>query len=225
MGHPYHTRAPASVFVHFPPIIRYLLYKHLYFQSLHYFSIVTFGRPTSLFWPTATHVTLGWSTTYHPPLLASSISSKYPIGHLPLLSIFVHLVPPLAQLIPGLVSPLTLDLVERLRPLFLSHILQPRVVLSLPTYWLRPCTSATSSPHLVDFTKPLSSGSRVPLLFDISTSFPKGRQYLDSHYPPNERSRTAQGETQFLPVVVDPHNIRRQHIFMLRWVLLCDYCS
>jgi hypothetical protein len=35
----------------------------------------------------------------------------------------------------------------------------------------------------------------------------------------------AQGETPFLPDVVDPHNIRRQHFLMLRWVLLCDYCS
>jgi hypothetical protein len=35
----------------------------------------------------------------------------------------------------------------------------------------------------------------------------------------------AQGETPLLPDVVDPHNIRRQHFLMLRWVLLCDYCS
>jgi hypothetical protein len=34
-----------------------------------------------------------------------------------------------------------------------------------------------------------------------------------------------QGETPLLPVVVDPHNIRCQHFLMLRWVLLCDYCS
>jgi hypothetical protein len=27
------------------------------------------------------------------------------------------------------------------------------------------------------------------------------------------------------PAVVGPHNIRRQHFRMLRWVLLCDYCS
>jgi hypothetical protein len=67
------------------------------------------------------------------PCPTSSISSEYPTGHLPLPSEFVHLVPPLAQLIPGLVVPLTLDLVERLRPLFISYILQPRAVLSLPT--------------------------------------------------------------------------------------------
>jgi hypothetical protein len=56
-------------------------------------------------------------------------------------------------------------------------------------------------------------------------NFPKGRQYLDSHFPFNERSRMAQGETPLLPDVIDPHNIRRQHFLMLRWVLLCDYCS
>jgi hypothetical protein len=34
----------------------------------------------------------------------------------------------------------------------------------------------------------------------------------------------AQGETPLLPTVIGPHNIRRQHFFMLWWVLLCDYC-
>jgi hypothetical protein len=56
-------------------------------------------------------------------------------------------------------------------------------------------------------------------------TFPEGRQYLDSHLPFNETSRTTQGETPLLPVVIDPHNIRRQHFLMLQWVLLCDYCS
>jgi hypothetical protein len=87
----------------------------------------------AFFWPHATHVTLGWSITYHLPLPASSISSEYSTGQLPLPSEFVHLVPPLAQLSTGLVVPLTLDLVTRLRPLFLSYILQPRAVLSHPT--------------------------------------------------------------------------------------------
>jgi hypothetical protein len=86
-----------------------------------------------LFWPHATHVTLGWSIASHLPLPASSISSEYYPGHLPLPSEFVHLVPPLAQLITGLVVPLTLDLVTRLRPLIISYTLQPRAVLSLPT--------------------------------------------------------------------------------------------
>jgi hypothetical protein len=78
---------------------------------------------------------------------------------------------------------------------------------------------------MVDSTKPLASGSRVLLLSTSPHFFPKGRQYLDSHFPFNERSRTAQGDTPLLPDVVDPHNIRRQHFLMLRWVLLCDYCS
>jgi hypothetical protein len=77
---------------------------------------------------------LDWSSTYHLPLPTSSIPSEYPAGQLPLPSEFVHLVPPLAQLSPGLAVPLTLDLVTRLRPLFLSYILQPRAVLSHPTF-------------------------------------------------------------------------------------------
>jgi hypothetical protein len=84
------------------------------------------------FWPHTTHVTLGWSINYHLPFPTSSISSEYPTGHLTLSSEFVHFVPPLAQLITGLVVPLTLDLVTRLQPLFISYILQPRAVLSLP---------------------------------------------------------------------------------------------
>jgi hypothetical protein len=67
------------------------------------------------------------------PLSASSISSEYPTGQLPLPSKFVHLVPPLAQLSTSPVVPLTLDLVTRLWPLFSSYILQPREVLSHPT--------------------------------------------------------------------------------------------
>jgi hypothetical protein len=114
----------------FPQIIHYLLYKHLYFQSFPF--VVTVGDLLP-FWPYATHVTLGWSIVSHLPLPTSSISSEYSTGHLPLPSEFVHLVPPLAQLILGLGIPLTLDLVTRLRPLFISYILQPRAVLSLPT--------------------------------------------------------------------------------------------
>jgi hypothetical protein len=77
----------------------------------------------AFFWPHATHVTLGWSITYHSPLSASSISSENSPSRLPLPSEFFHLVPPLAQLSTGLVVPLTLDLVTRLRPLFFSYIL------------------------------------------------------------------------------------------------------
>jgi hypothetical protein len=117
----------------FPQIIRYLLYKTPLFLVITFSVFVTVGDLLP-FWPHATHVTLGWSITYHPPLPASSISSEYSTGHLPLPSEFVHLVLPLAQLITSLVIPLTLDLVTRLRPLFISYILQPRVVLSLTTF-------------------------------------------------------------------------------------------
>jgi hypothetical protein len=57
------------------------------------------SSPLATFFPffaNGTHVTLGWGTPYHLPLLTSSISSKYPTGHLPLPSEFVHFVPPLA---------------------------------------------------------------------------------------------------------------------------------
>jgi hypothetical protein len=104
------------------------------FVSSHYITFLSSHLTTFFsFWPNTTHVTLGWGTTYHPPLPTSSISSEYPTCHLTLPSEFVHLVPPLAQLIPCLVIPLTLDLIEWLRPLFISQILQPRAVLSLPT--------------------------------------------------------------------------------------------
>jgi hypothetical protein len=73
---------------------------------------------------------------------------------------------------------------------------------------------------------------RSPLLLGVASpfcrhqhTFLEGQQYLDSHLPFNERSRTTQGETPLLPDVVDPHNIHLQHFLMLRWVLLCDYCS
>jgi hypothetical protein len=76
---------------------------------------------------------LDWSSTYHLLLPTLSISSEHPAGQLTIPSEFVHLVPPLAQLSPGLVVPLTLDLVTWLQPLFLSYILQLRAVLSHPT--------------------------------------------------------------------------------------------
>jgi hypothetical protein len=115
----------------FPKFIHYLLYKRRLFPV--FTVIVTVGDLLS-FWPHATHVTLGWSITSHLPPPTSSISSEYYSGHLPLSSEFVHLVPPLAQLIPDLVVPLTLDLVTRLRPRLLSCTLQPRAVWSLPTF-------------------------------------------------------------------------------------------
>jgi hypothetical protein len=132
MGHSFHTGVPVSVFVHFPPKL-FIIYCTNTFIFRHFL----FSSPLAtcfLFWPCATHVTLGWSIASHFPLPASSISSEYFIGHLPLPSEFVHLVSPLAQLILGLGVPLTLDLVTRLRPLIISYTLQPRAVLSLPTF-------------------------------------------------------------------------------------------
>jgi hypothetical protein len=132
LGQPYHIGAPVSVFLHLSQIIIYLLYKRLCSQQLHYLFFVTFGDLLP-FLANATHVTLGWGTTYHPSLSAFSMSSEYPIGHLAPPSEFVHLVLPLQQLIPSLVVPLTIDLIEWLWPFYISHILQPRAVLSLPT--------------------------------------------------------------------------------------------
>jgi hypothetical protein len=73
--------------------------------------------------------------------------------------------------------------------------------------------------------KPFASGSRVPLLSTTTHIFQKGDSILILIFHFNEGSRTAQGETPLLPAVVDPHNIRCQHFLMLRWVLLCNYCS
>jgi hypothetical protein len=117
----------------FPKFIHYFCTNT--FISSHLFTFVaTVGDLLSFFGHTQPMSPLDWSSTYHLPLPTSSISSEYPAGQLPLPSEFVHLVPPLAQLSPGLVVPLTLDLVTRLRPPFLSYILQPRAVLSHPTF-------------------------------------------------------------------------------------------
>jgi hypothetical protein len=119
----------------FPKFIHYSLYKHLYFQPFPLHLLLSSPLATFFpFWPHATHVTLGWSILLiyprrHRLYLQSTTQVTYHLS-----SEFVHLVPPLAQLIPGLVVPLTLDLVTRLRPLFLSYILQPRAVLSHPTF-------------------------------------------------------------------------------------------
>ena len=128
-----------------PKIIYYLLFiVQTPLPSVISFFVVTVGDLLS-FGHTQPMSPLDWSSTHHLPLPALSISSEYPTGQLPLPSKFVHLVLPLAQLNPSLVVPLTLDLVTRLRPLFLSYILQPRAVLSHPTPRIRTCTSATSS--------------------------------------------------------------------------------
>jgi hypothetical protein len=77
----------------------------------------------------------------------------------------------------------------------------------------------------VDSTKPFTSRSRVSLLSTSAHFSRKGDSIFILIPSFNERSRTTQGETPLLPAVVGPHKIRRQHSLMLRWVLLCDYCS
>jgi hypothetical protein len=129
LGHPFlyfvHLSQIYSLFIvqtpYFPVISTSLLCRHRW-------------RPSFLFGHTQPMSPLVGAVLLISPLPTSSISSEYPqvTYHLP--SEFVHLVPPLAQLSPGLVVPLTLDLVTRLRPLFLSYILQPRAVLSHPTF-------------------------------------------------------------------------------------------
>jgi hypothetical protein len=125
LGHAFHTGAPVSVFVHFSPkIIYYLLFiVQTPLPSVITFFVVTVGDFLS-FCHMQPMSPLDWSSTYHLPLSASSISSEYPTGQLPLPSEFVHRVPPLAQLSTGLVVPLTLDLVTRLWPLFLLYMLE-----------------------------------------------------------------------------------------------------
>jgi hypothetical protein len=131
-GHSFHTGAPVSIFVLFPQI-----YFIIYCTNTFTFSHFLFSSPLVtcfIFLPHATHVTLGWSIASHLPLSASSISSEYFTGPLPLPSEFVCLVSPLAHLILSLGIPLTLDLVTRLQPLIISYTLQPRAVLSFPTF-------------------------------------------------------------------------------------------
>jgi hypothetical protein len=128
-------------------------------------------RPTFLFWPHATHITLGWSITSHFPLTASSISSEYYPGHLPLSSEFVHLVPPLTQLIPDLVVPMTLDLVNMVAAT--PYIMHPPTKGSLESSHF--LTSSMYLCHLltsVDSMEPSASGSRV-LLLSTSAHFSK----------------------------------------------------
>jgi hypothetical protein len=126
LGHPF-----LYLYISLQNYLLFIIYCTNTFSVITFF-VITFGNLLS-FGHTQPMSPLDWSSTYHLPLSASSISSEYPTGQLPLPFEFVHLVPPLAQFSTGLVVPLTLDLVSRLRPLFSSYILQPREVLSHPT--------------------------------------------------------------------------------------------
>jgi hypothetical protein len=171
LGHPF-------LYLYTHPKLFFIYCTNAFVSSIY---ITFLSSPLATFFPfleNATHVTLGWGTPYHLPLLTSSISSEYPTGHLPLPSEFVHFVPPLAQLIPRLVVPLTLDLVERLWPLILHIYPQPRAVLSLPyiltltMYLLQFLTSPSR------FHEALCFWESCPPFVDINTVFQKGDSIL-----------------------------------------------
>ena len=164
LGHAFFTLGHPFLYLYISPqnYLLFIIYCTNTFISNHYILCRHRWRP-ALFWPHATHVTLGWSITYHLPLPASSIPSEYPTGQLPLPSEFVHLVPPLAQLSTSPVVPLTLDLVPRLWPLFLIQnpskgSLESSHFSTLSMYLCHLITSVDSTEH------PFASGSRVPLL-------------------------------------------------------------
>jgi hypothetical protein len=82
LGHSLTTGAPVSVFcTSFPHLFIILLYKHLLFPTFVFCRHR--WRPAFLFWPYATHVTLGRSITSHLPSPESSVSSEYYPGLLP----------------------------------------------------------------------------------------------------------------------------------------------
>jgi hypothetical protein len=117
---------------------------------------------------------------YPPP--ASSISSEYHPGNLPFSSAFIHLVPPLAQLTPDLVVPMTLDLVQTVAAT--PYIIHPPTKGSLEsshflTSFMYLCHLLTS----VDSPKYLfASGSRV-LLLSTSAHFSKRATVSWSSFP------------------------------------------
>jgi hypothetical protein len=134
-GHSFYTGAPVSVFcTSFPKLliihcINTFISSHFHFATL----VITVGDLPSFFGNTQPMSPLvGASLLIHPRRHRLSLQSITQVTY-HLSSKFVHLVLPLAQLSPGLVVPLTLDLVTWLRPLFLSYILQPRAILSHPT--------------------------------------------------------------------------------------------
>jgi hypothetical protein len=121
-----------------PQIIRYLLYKRLYFQSLPYLFVVTFGDLLPSFLakrnpchPWLEHYLSSTLVRHHPYLQSTpQVTYLYPLNLFTLSRLWHNLSP---STLFGLVVPLPLDLVTWLRPLFISYILQPRAVLSLPT--------------------------------------------------------------------------------------------
>lgn len=176
------------------------------------------------FFVQATHVALGWDIHYPLLMLTSSINPGYPTIHVPLISEFVDFSTPLAQFNPLSGRPPDAQNSSMVVANHPSTIAPTKEFLSLTASWLCSCFLSVSD--LVSWISwiPLLLGFASPFL-STSTQFPEGRQYLDSHYLYKEDSWTTQREPSFLSDVVDPHNIWLQQNLMLRWVLLCDYCS
>jgi hypothetical protein len=150
------------LYLYISPQKLFIIYCTNAFISSHYIFFCRHRWRLASFWPHATHVTLGWSIASHLPLLASSISSEYSTGPLPLPSEFVHLVLPLAQLILSLGVPLTLDLVNTIAAT--HYIIHPPTKGSLKSSHF-----LTSSMYLCHFLT--SVDSMKPLLLGVAFPF------------------------------------------------------
>jgi hypothetical protein len=174
----HYTGAPVSVFCTSSPI---------------YFSCTNtcYYKPLFLSSPLATCFPFGHTQPMSPlvgvfllifPLLTSSISSEHDPGHLPPSSAFIYFVPPLAQLTSDLVVPMTLDLVPTVAATpCLMHpptkgSLESSHFLTSSMYLCHLITSVDSMEYL------LLLGVASPFCRHQHT-FPKGRQYLDPHFP------------------------------------------
>jgi hypothetical protein len=115
-------------------------------------------------------------------VLTSSISSEHNPGLLPVSSAFIYFVPPLAQLTSDFVVPMPLDLVSTVAATpYIIHLptkgsLESSHFLTSSMYLCLPIPSVDSMEYL------LLLGVASPFCRHQHT-FPKGRQYLDPHFP------------------------------------------
>jgi hypothetical protein len=178
-GTHFYTGAPVSVFCTSFPNLFIIIVQTPFSQpfTVSHF-VVTVGDLPSFFGHTQPMSPLvGASLLIHPRRHRLYLqSTTQVIYHLS--SEFVHLVPPLAQLSPGLVVPLTLDLVTWLRPLFLSispptkGSLESSHFLTSSMYLCHFITSVDSTEYL------FASGSRVTFLSTSAHFFQKGDSIL-----------------------------------------------
>jgi hypothetical protein len=189
LGHSLHWGTRFCILYIFPACI--FLYKPCYYKPLFLSSPLTTCFPFGHTQPMSPLVGVFLLIF---PLLTSSISSEHDPGHLPPSSAFIYLVPPLAQLTSDLVVPMTLDLVPTVAAT--PYIIHPPTKGSLESSHF-----LTSSMYLCLLITSVDSMEYLLLLGVASPfcrhqhTFPKGRQYLDPHFPFNEGSRTAQEET------------------------------